>query len=854
MYFKNTRIFLLIPFAILFFYSCNPPDDKTDLVNQNIRYTHLDSLFIIADTLTFDALYDSSNSYLIYALNMYSKEQDFDNVVKAMNKISFNYRKMGQLDSSFSYLNNASEIAKLHLDTMNINLAETYHNQGILYRNIGEVDKAMELFNASLKIRKAKLTPDDLLIGDSYNNIGIICHIKNDFVHAEEYYKRALAVRKKGLGANHPSVASTYNNIAIFYEDLSDYENALIYYDSVLTIRINAFGFKHPEVADLLINMGDFYDKIGLLDSAMSYSNRALEIYKNILTEDNESVAAIYNNMGTYYNRKGDFTTGIEYHKRALSVRKKLYKTPAIELAKSYNNLGETYFELKNFEKAEENLLLALRIIKQFYKDKSLNEAAVNIDLSNVYKAIGDRKKALEYLQNAVKIRTEIYSINHPSTAYALMSLADYYYEIGNLDEAEKNAGKAIEIFSSNYKTGHYYLAEAYLVLANVMQKKHQLNKALEYIDRALIALSQNEKNFKIDQLIHSASQNRISLLNSLSKRGEIYKQLYLEKNLKEDLSESLNSYLYAMDVINKIRREFVFESSRFKIGEITAPIISAAIESAYFSFKNENDEKSFNNALTFAESNKAVALSEIIFESNALKFGKVPDSLILEEKKIKSALDYFSNAHDKASLSGDKAEIEEYEKKLFELRSKYEKLIKTLENKYSSYYEMKYSDNAIKISDLQKNLDKDRTFIEYFIDERFIYTLVISHYNKTLSRIENPKDFDGKIKELRKSIASNDYAVYSTIAFELYSILIKPVESKFNSNRLVIAIDGILGYLPFETLLTSRAEKKNDFKALNYLVKKYAISYTYSAALFVGSSNNKEFREVESFLGIAAN
>jgi len=46
----------------------------------------------------------------------------------------------------------------------------------------------------------------------------------------------------------------------------------------------------------------------------------------------------------------------------------------------------------------------------------------------------------------------------------------------------------------------------------------------------------------------------------------------------------------------------------------------------------------------------------------------------------------------------------------------------------------------------------------------------------------------------------------------------------------LTIIPDGVLGYLPFDALLTNK--KDTTFKAFPYLIHQYEINYSYSATL----------------------
>uniref|UniRef100_UPI003BA74981 CHAT domain-containing protein n=1 Tax=Emticicia sp. TaxID=1930953 RepID=UPI003BA74981 len=79
-------------------------------------------------------------------------------------------------------------------------------------------------------------------------------------------------------------------------------------------------------------------------------------------------------------------------------------------------------------------------------------------------------------------------------------------------------------------------------------------------------------------------------------------------------------------------------------------------------------------------------------------------------------------------------------------------------------------------------------------------------------------------------------------LSAELYDVLIKPIEKAIEGKkRLIIIRDAELNYLPFEVL----AKQKDD-----YLLKKYIISYAYSASLLLPVK--REQKQGSGLLGFA--
>ena len=72
------------------------------------------------------------------------------------------------------------------------------------------------------------------------------------------------------------------------------------------------------------------------------------------------------------------------------------------------------------------------------------------------------------------------------------------------------------------------------------------------------------------------------------------------------------------------------------------------------------------------------------------------------------------------------------------------------------------------------------------------------------------------------------------------------------NTKNLFIIPDGILYYLPFEALFQKKLDVKDDvnFSELPYLVKKFNISYLFSASFL--QNETKKSDDQYSFVGFA--
>ena len=205
---------------------------------------------------------------------------------------------------------------------------------------------------------------------------------------------------------------------------------------------------------------------------------------------------------------------------------------------------------------------------------------------------------------------------------------------------------------------------------------------------------------------------------------------------------------------------------------------------------------------------------------------------------------------------AGQEAEIRS---KLLDLKNQYNKLIKDFERDYPKYFEMKYSNQYASVADIQKTLPAHAALRSYFIGDSLISIFTLTQDSIRLDRTVKPEDFDFKIYELRRLITSSEQESIKKLPLESYSFyrILFPKPLPDDINRLLIVQDGNLGLIPFEALITE-AYSGSVIAYNNYpfLIKKYAIAYSYSANLYYKNIRRTmsltDSSSTESWLGIA--
>jgi CHAT domain-containing protein len=268
-----------------------------------------------------------------------------------------------------------------------------------------------------------------------------------------------------------------------------------------------------------------------------------------------------------------------------------------------------------------------------------------------------------------------------------------------------------------------------------------------------------------------------------------------------------------------------------------------ASVYNVKYSFKYYIEQ-----AFRFSENAKAGVLLDAITGKEGLKFSGIPDSLLQQEQSLKTEISKYENEKDKVK---DRPNGINYSEALFKLNRQYDEFISRLENDYPKYYDLKYSNKNVSIKDIQNILDYKTAIRSYFVGDSSVVIYTLTKKKLTVFGVPIGKNLNDSITWFRYGLTKTSprmQGYYRRIGFLLYQQLF-PINAPIDKNieNLLIIPDGILATIPFESLLTSNFTGDiNDYKNYPYLIKKYNVSYSYSANLFYRTFSKQESTSVE--------
>jgi len=307
------------------------------------------------------------------------------------------------------------------------------------------------------------------------------------------------------------------------------------------------------------------------------------------------------------------------------------------------------------------------------------------------------------------------------------------------------------------------------------------------------------------------------------------------------NLYNSLDNYEWMLEQLERISRSLQKENQEIIRGEIF-PIYNEVIDLSFKLYNITSNNYFQKKSFEFAEKSKSAVLLASIRNSKALQTSdinlatlKLDQNLNEEINSVKQQL-FEENQNSKKN----KKMINFFDTRLLMLLKRHDSLVSQLEKNNPKYYSLKYDISVIDINELKNKLSADEALVEYQIMDSSLYIFVLteeelctrrtsldSNFYKSLDYILNLKNTN-VIAENRS--AFNNFVKHSQ---RLYNLLINPIYNSIKDKRLLIIPSGILGYLPFETLVKSDSRVNElDYRHLNYLIKEFPISYSYSSTL----------------------
>jgi CHAT domain-containing protein len=727
-------------------------------------------------------------------------------------------------------------------------LAIGYRNLGRSYRSLGRFDEALDFLNKALKMHQEMNDRGEAASDITF--IAIAHQRKGDYDKSLELSQKALAIHTELH--NREQMARTLENFANIYYRKADYDKSIDYFLQSLSIS------KEIQNKDLMLtaltNLSPVYWAEKDFDKAVETSMQAEKIAEEM--GDEEFVGIILGNRAIMYGDRGESAKELEVKERCLQI---FQKTGNLQhLANVYQNIGGLQINSGNYGKAQEAFQKSLDIAEKI-SDKPMM-GVVFTNLAELNLQMGSYDIALDNAQRSLKIMKEVGE--QRSAADALEMVGMIYTATRNYNAALKtfkevlNIGEQIKdqakIASSQYQMGVIYakLGDYNQALSNYA-KALSLFEAAEIkpqMGKCYMMIGSAEFSNKEFAKANDAFTKSIELLKETATRDVLWRAMYNKGLLDRDtgnVEAAGNSMREAVQVLDGVRAEVFLPEQKWMFLEDRLDVYEDLIR---LLIKSQNIADAFD----YAQKSKARAFLDLLSEAHINPQQNLSDDNFQQKNRLQAEMMNLNQSikEEYENEKLDQSAIGKLQKERNRLDDQYLNLMVKIRQENPRYAGLQYPE-PLKLADAQKLIDKDSVLMEYFVGKKESFCFVITADASKAFSLPAEKNLNEQIRLITEAIQKPDpvwestngmYRQYATTARLLYKKLLEPAgDSLQGKKRIIIAPDGMLGYLPFESLLTSGADVKQiDFSKLPYVGLKHEIQYVPSISVLAAIEQNR--------------
>jgi CHAT domain-containing protein/Tfp pilus assembly protein PilF len=515
------------------------------------------------------------------------------------------------------------------------------------------------------------------------------------------------------------------------------------------------------------------------------------------------------NNIGVYYQWQNDYSRAVVFFEKALAVLSAV-ADPATE-AECQNNLGLIYRELGNFERAQFYLASALD------RDRRAGDlSAIAMDLANIGAVLlsrgivehrkEDLLKAFDLFQECLRLQDRR-NTGHLITFSALNNMGIILNELEDREGARRHFSRAMNILDPS---------------KNILESCHAMsNIATTYLDEQNIdeALSHFRKAF--DLSIKSSFDN--ALIESSVGLGQCYER-------KGDGLTALSFYRRAMDTIETLRGRVSSESAMIGFARNKLEPYERLIYILADLYVSRPSRGGLNEIFSIFEKARARAFLKSV---QAARFDLPSSGYSLLAERQQTLSRNIANLFDAVADPSHTPESRQALKDELELEE--EEYVRSIqEARAAGQVRGNRRPDAIdRVETVQELLiDRKALLMEYFLGEKRSYLISISSTTASLHLLPKRQDIEASLRAYLKLIA--DRSLEPKAGFEAAArigqlLIPAEMEEELKSTRTIIVVpDGILHYLPFETLRIPYGT------GLSYLVEEASVAYCPSSSALI--------------------
>lgn len=804
--------------------------------------------------------YDSALFYLDRAADFYKEQQNQEMHFRAGIKAADAIRILGDIRSSDSLVSEILVSMKSYPEVHRLLISDVYHLQGALMRAQGFTGQAVDYYLLSVRKRIEVGGKSDTMLIPTYNNLANISYAAGDFGQAKEYYRKAIKLFDDKKKADRV-MGLVFQNMALLYSQTGDYGQSDYYLGRCMDVYMSVFQKYDVQLAVYYNLAGSLNIRRGNYRDALKNLLQAQEVWFAREREAAPLQVEIYHNLGiVYFEGYSDTQKSLDNFRRALDI---VSDNPAFERLPYIRSVrisaAKASYDLKNYS-------LARQFLEKVIVEKNddihharalLMLAGINALKKDYVISNGQYEEALELISEmeGKEVHTLIVGLNRYGASLA---------EQGRCHDAINRHKKALEEamdessgLEHHVAVTHFYLCRIYRLQGNGHDALKHIRAALSSNNKQLVELKRpesggvGEENIVAFNRMIYLYEKSFTLLRIAEKNGDM-RFLGRAGECIEEAIDYLNMNDPGKNALHNFAVAVNYEEEDF----FTLAMEIAWLESGRCGGGHKLSERMFR----YLEDSKGRMLARLLMDGKAAEDALVPDSLLQLSKALQSdIINYEKLIRDELRKEApDNLKIKYWEKKAIESRVAGSRVAGVIRMKHPEYERRINQQDIMTMQQAQQQLSDDDLLLSYARSgDSVLYVFGLTKKESHFERVRLERDFTSDILLYRKLISDPDLSsqsieslhCFQNLSNKLFNTLLKPFTAMMENRRLIVIPEGILGFIPFETLVTAVCQDCTTYRDLHYLLKTNTVSYSWSFTLRQsGPLKNRAVAKIAAF------
>lgn len=681
---------------------------------------------------------------------------------------------------------------------------------------------------------------DTLRIESYYNQLSQYCYSNLD---STLHYLDILLAETQKLGwYEEQAYAYLWGILCTGYHDQIDLKYDLLQ-QAIGMLAENEKGFPPETLAaidlDMQMHWGDYYLETG------GYSG-ALEIYEQLATElenkgtwtdeEFQRLVICYQYLAQIHELRGSYQEAIDYCFRSLNYERQYYAQKGAarsDEGQAFSRIAHAYWLMGEKEKALSYHRSAFKSVLQTYKADPKAKSRLRKRMIKMGMELGEHYRELEKADSALYFLQEVMPFtlsDDPITQELRLEKAKVLSIMGQYAAARDTLQRAIAFLQSQPSLGSAFLMGRMLNgRGDILQHQEQYGDALQAYQQALHYLAEDFAATDLKQnpraslwmapreLLYTLRQKtRLLLLHPPDKSPDWLQAAWATANV-------------GMDLVDSIKISYTSDYDKQYLLDDSYDLYELALRIAY-----QGGDAYAEAAFQVMEKSKSVALFAAVRDLHARTYAQVPKEQLEKMQRIRYQLKKADAELEQATTEAQQIGLRE---KRLQLKLAYEEMIGSFERDYPDYYRLKYSQPpALQPGSFRDILTERQLLVEYFMGEEYLYATAVDGRDGSVKLQQLPWNADLRqwAVELKEDIYQRRDEAFRQKSVALYQALLAPVLEGRDPLHLLVIPDGVLGYLPFDILLTSSvaAGQENNFRTYPFLLQQMAVSQHFSLVM----------------------